>query len=872
MWPLQGTVAACLRLSLMALWLLTARCGLAQTACFPDTEGDGHPIFSNPVTVTGVEGFIGPPLYSKATSFAMGDLNGDGNADAVVTNVKPPINAYYLSVLMGHGDGVFDPPIIYPGGRECTHVELGDFDRDGDLDCAVANGFDDTVSFFPNLGDGRLGPRTDYSAGDMPRSVVIADFNGDGRLDIISLNTLSHDVSILLGRGDGTFEGEQRVAVAGGVTQRADGNLTFPYPGPFLASADFDSDGDIDLAIPSGTKLRTLLNDGAAGFTPGAILTSAAGSVYGVVAADLNGDLRPDLASCGVWPTASVWLNQGDGQWGSVSGYDIFNDVGSPVGLALEYPCVAAGDADGDGDIDLLFAEEFRHSVPFLRNRGDGTFATKELTPTTYESWFVGLERFRASGPMALAVITNDQRGALRTIHAEASGQFVGFSLQPRPFAQVQRSWHGAAVERVAGAPPSLVATACVVSPQLRLFRRLPDGYLSQTHEFDFGPIGASSAYRTEIGDLDGVNGPDVILLDTIINGGYDQPGCIWVVRQTAQGGWETPERYGLGDAFPMDAKLADVDRDGDLDMVVRTCQIYQGSPEIPIARRVCVFRNDGAGHFGPRQEYHLGDWNYVTPQGTVGLGRVDADEYLDIIVTTGDGVTAGGLAVLINKGDGTFTQTRSYALDAFPRSHAVGDFNGDGFADAAAFFWWDQPGVENKLVVQVWMNDRQGNLVPGWEARSRSTFCRPRSMAVDLDNDGDLDLAATADLVGFIVCLNRGDGTFVGPVGYGTAGTLSDGLATDWDGDGKMDLVGVKRNSLDSTLNILINRGCTTCYANCDGSQTPPKLTVADFICFLNRYAAGDLYANCDQSTGLPQLTVNDFICFQQRFLAGCP
>jgi len=61
-------------------------------------------------------------------------------------------------------------------------------------------------------------------------------------------------------------------------------------------------------------------------------------------------------------------------------------------------------------------------------------------------------------------------------------------------------------------------------------------------------------------------------------------------------------------------------------------------------------------------------------------------------------------------------------------------------------------------------------------------------------------------------------------------------------------------------------------CYANCDGSTTPPVLNVADFICFLNKYAAADPYANCDNSTTPPILNVSDFICFQTKFAQGCP
>ncbi|MEX2219432.1 MAG: hypothetical protein WD749_11830 [Phycisphaerales bacterium] len=62
------------------------------------------------------------------------------------------------------------------------------------------------------------------------------------------------------------------------------------------------------------------------------------------------------------------------------------------------------------------------------------------------------------------------------------------------------------------------------------------------------------------------------------------------------------------------------------------------------------------------------------------------------------------------------------------------------------------------------------------------------------------------------------------------------------------------------------------TCYANCDDSTTAPVLNVADFGCFLTRYAAGEAYANCDQSTTAPALNVADFGCFLTKYAAGCP
>ena len=61
-------------------------------------------------------------------------------------------------------------------------------------------------------------------------------------------------------------------------------------------------------------------------------------------------------------------------------------------------------------------------------------------------------------------------------------------------------------------------------------------------------------------------------------------------------------------------------------------------------------------------------------------------------------------------------------------------------------------------------------------------------------------------------------------------------------------------------------------CYANCDGSTGSPALNIADFGCFLNKFAAGDPYANCDRSAVVPVLTVADFGCFLNKFAAGCP
>ncbi len=75
-----------------------------------------------------------------------------------------------------------------------------------------------------------------------------------------------------------------------------------------------------------------------------------------------------------------------------------------------------------------------------------------------------------------------------------------------------------------------------------------------------------------------------------------------------------------------------------------------------------------------------------------------------------------------------------------------------------------------------------------------------------------------------------------------------------------------------DQSFVLIGTTGGGGCYANCDASTTAPVLNVADFSCFLQKFAAADSYANCDGSTQAPVLNVADFSCFLQKFAAGCP
>jgi hypothetical protein len=117
-----------------------------------------------------------------------------------------------------------------------------------------------------------------------------------------------------------------------------------------------------------------------------------------------------------------------------------------------------------------------------------------------------------------------------------------------------------------------------------------------------------------------------------------------------------------------------------------------------------------------------------------------------------------------------------------------------------------------------------------------------------------------------------RWNGTNFEPLGAGTVGEVSEVHALlDQRGPALHLSSGIMTGAGAGTLQQqgVLWIGCPNCYANCDSSTRAPVLNVADFICFINKYAAKDPYANCTVDAAID---INDFTCFLNKFAAGCP
>lgn len=357
------------------------------------------------------------PAYSYAQGIASGDFNGDGIPDLVLAGSNG-ISMAGITVFLSGGDGTLKPGVTYGTSNCYFYVVVADFNKDGQPDIAANDACTGEVQIFTGKADGTfiLGPAVATGTSNFSQpggEMVVGDFNGDGYPDIAVIDVAESStgysrVGVILNDGTGDFKPAVTYALSG-------------YSTAGIAVGDLNGDGKLDLVVPYNwaSSVAVLLGVGDGTFTqpPDVALgtlgtqpecvTDLSGQFCpaAVTLADVNGDGNTDIiATLDSGGGQDIVILPGTGTVGGVPSFGTpiylasslqFNPFGNGPGPAG----IQAVDIDGDGNLDLVYANAWYGTVGVLYGAGGGKF----YDPVEYPV---------AGGPWRLAVADINNDGA----------------------------------------------------------------------------------------------------------------------------------------------------------------------------------------------------------------------------------------------------------------------------------------------------------------------------------------------------------------------------------------------------------------------------------------------------------------------------
>lgn len=336
------------------------------------------------------------------SSIAVGDFNNDGKLDlAVINQVPVKVGSefkFYVSVLLGNGDGTFGPPppsdpailTEIGAGTPCPSntnnlalcdrgvvVLAGDFDEDGNDDLLIVyfgnptgnSATNGKVGLFLSNGDGTFAAPTYTTVGLGAVNAAIGQLTSSGHLDVVVVNREEDSISVLLGDGLGGLTVHDCDATPN------TNNCKVGKKPAAVAIGQFDADGKADLAVTSliDAKITLWQGDGTGKFIPFTTPTmDVALQSIQIIADDFNRDGKTDLAVLNQQTkTVSMLLGNGDGTFAEAKKALLLGKT--PVGMA-------AADFNGDGALDLAFVFFPGKLAGVFAGLGDGTFTTSPVS------------------------------------------------------------------------------------------------------------------------------------------------------------------------------------------------------------------------------------------------------------------------------------------------------------------------------------------------------------------------------------------------------------------------------------------------------------------------------------------------------------
>jgi len=308
---------------------------LSATDSFSVRLGNGNGTFQRATVSLIATGF--DPGEAHAVS-----LRGNGTMDLIIASSA----SNQIAALLGNGNGSFQTPTFYTVGSAVnipSSIASGDFNHDGNLDIAVANSVDNTVSIF--LGD-RMGSLTQsgvpINVGRNPESIRAGDFNGDGYSDLAVANFNDGTVTTLLNNQNGTFTATVIPVGSGAGSGPRGVAITGSGTSLLLAATNF-----------MDNTVSVMQSNGSGAFGTQTIVPVGRGP-QDIRWTDINGDGIPDVVVAN-YTGNSLSLALGE----SGSSYTVLG----PFAVGGHPASAAVGDLNGRGAPDIVISNTFKNET-----------------------------------------------------------------------------------------------------------------------------------------------------------------------------------------------------------------------------------------------------------------------------------------------------------------------------------------------------------------------------------------------------------------------------------------------------------------------------------------------------------------------------
>ncbi|MBL8215751.1 MAG: VCBS repeat-containing protein [Bryobacterales bacterium] len=817
--------------------------GINNTFASVTAAGGNVPVAVTASNASCTWGVSGLPTWISTSNAPPGFGTGSGTASLVVqANTGPSRNATFsvagqnFTVSQAGTTGTITcPPVSFSRGGDASMMAgttnqgtISGVERnaDGSLTQHAFTGTQSnyTQSSSPNFQQtftsctgrtpGATSPPINYrllaeQRGIAARNPIFTDLTGTGRSTAVGVNPYSQDPS--------------RLQVWNSDANRQPGtkfNYDIPANPQKLIAADFNNDGKQDIV---------LISQGVTGSNQG-ILSIFLGNGNGTLGArrdynvgnnpqsasafDFNSDGKLDLAVTNAGSgTLSILNGNGDGTFSAP--FTVASTSRAP-GDATGHRGVTVADVNRDGKSDLLIAHN--DGVDLRLGTGTGTFQTPTRVIAGFLAGFIGTGDLNKDSNPDI-VVSSEATSTLTVLTGNGNGTFSPPNTyvtrdHANSFFVTDFDWDGNPdVVFGAGHPDALVAAAG--DTNITVFYGRGNGTL-------FGPPGIflPSLGSFTTGDFNGDSIPDVAATVPLVTGAANT-SSVYVALNTGTGALTPQTPISLNSLALNRITSADFNADGKRDIAATSgtsilaalgtgtggfgtpTSLTTGSSVTSLTTadlnadsrpdliftddaedRVSVALGNGNGSFQARTPLTVG----VDPKD-VAAADINADGRIDLIVANqgSPGTNNGSLSLLLGNGNGTFSNATGIASSFNPTNITIGDVNADGRPDLIV----STSGANATTYIAVHLNS--GNAVFATPTLLPVAFGPAKTALTDFNADGKVDIVVghCCGEVQMGVLLGNGNGTFAAEslipnTGFGSSYVF----AADMNNDAKTDVV----------------------------------------------------------------------------------